>query len=823
MGRGMVSFPHPRGNVMRKAILGLLAALLSTAAAAQSVQQSGTVTRGHIPYWASNGIISDAGTSADSPITSIGVTNEGGAGFCVGSQRQSAVGRNLLCFSAATAGAATISLQNYGTATAQNLNFVINGTTVTLPTGGGTFVLANGPFVAGHASCWLNTSGVLIDCGAGLVAGTQYGLAYYTATDAIGGTAAGTNGQIPVATTGGAPGFKTLSGDVATLTNAGVLTLGKVNGIPFAATYTAHGTLVAQGTGQWNAIVTNNVGYCWLSQGTSSDPIWAPCASGSGSAGGSNTQVQFNNSASLAGSANLTWVSPALTIGVAGTTTGQLALASSTATGTVTVQAPGVAGTYNFNFPTGAGSSGQPMISGGGGSTPNTFGTLGIFGGGTNCAAASGTCLDNITGFASNGYIKRTGAGTYAQTSPIPVSDGGTNLASGTSGGILGFTAVGTIASSALLGANGVIIGGGAGATPTAITAGTDGQIIVGATSAAPVFKTLSGDISAVTAAGAVTIANSSITVAKQANAAAYSLEGNFTASSAAPQFSTIGGLTQKASPAAGDLVLIQDQAASGQLKFALVSAIASAGSVSSIDARTGSFTTSNGIDSTGGNVIELTAARRTLPTTQRFSSGSGTYSTPANVLWIDIFLTGGGGGAGGNTNNGNAGGASCWNTSGAACTTPVYSTGGGGLGGVGFAGGGTGGTVTGTGTCKDSADGGMGFNGVPSNGTLGANGGHGGGSHFGTGGRGGGGIQNGNAATVLGAGGGGGGNTNGVSNLSGSGGGAGAYCYAIIGTPAATYTYAVGAAGAGSSGDSIASGGAGAAGEILVIEHYGT
>lgn len=34
--------------------------------------------------------------------------------------------------------------------------------------------------------------------------------------------------------------------------------------------------------------------------------------------------------------------------------------------------------------------------------------------GGTNCTAPSGTCLDNITGFAATGYLQRTGAGTYA-------------------------------------------------------------------------------------------------------------------------------------------------------------------------------------------------------------------------------------------------------------------------------------------------------------------------------------------------------------------------------------------------------------------------
>lgn len=39
--------------------------------------------------------------------------------------------------------------------------------------------------------------------------------------------------------------------------------------------------------------------------------------------------------------------------------------------------------------------------------------------GGTNCAVASGTCLDNITGFASTGYIQRTGAGTYSFSSVL--------------------------------------------------------------------------------------------------------------------------------------------------------------------------------------------------------------------------------------------------------------------------------------------------------------------------------------------------------------------------------------------------------------------
>jgi hypothetical protein len=38
--------------------------------------------------------------------------------------------------------------------------------------------------------------------------------------------------------------------------------------------------------------------------------------------------------------------------------------------------------------------------------------------GGTSCTSASGTCLDNITGFASTGIMDRTGAGTYSFTAP---------------------------------------------------------------------------------------------------------------------------------------------------------------------------------------------------------------------------------------------------------------------------------------------------------------------------------------------------------------------------------------------------------------------
>lgn len=71
----------------------------------------------------------------------------------------------------------------------------------------------------------------------------------------------------------------------------------------------------------------------------------------------------------------------------------------------------------------------------------------------------------------------------------LAVANGGTGLASGTSGGILGYTATGTLASSVLLTANALILGGGAGATPTPMASlGTTTTVLHGNAAGAPTF-----------------------------------------------------------------------------------------------------------------------------------------------------------------------------------------------------------------------------------------------------------------------------------------------------------------------------------------------
>lgn len=211
---------------MSRKLLFIAALLAAGPAMAQSVQQSGNVTRNHVPVWVSSGVVGDGGSSADSPISSLGVTNEGGAGFCISSQRQSAAGRNQLCFGAQTAGPAFLSLQNYGTASPQNLEFIVNGIPVIFPTGGGAFVTSSGTLTPGHVPCFLNSGGVIQDCGLAVSGGTiTAGVWQGTPVDiAHGGTGANT---APAAIT--ALGLGTMATQNA---NSVAVTGGTITGMP---------------------------------------------------------------------------------------------------------------------------------------------------------------------------------------------------------------------------------------------------------------------------------------------------------------------------------------------------------------------------------------------------------------------------------------------------------------------------------------------------------------------------------------------------------------------------------------------------------------
>lgn len=161
----------------------------------------------------------------------------------------------------------------------------------------------------------------------------------------------------------------------------------------------------------------------------------------------------------------------------------------------------------------------------------------------------------------------------------------------------------------------------------------------------------------------------SNIALSSHATQAAFTFVGNNTGSAASPTAVDISTLTSKASPAAGDFVILSDQAASGAWKKATVSSVGSAGSVSSIAGNTGAFTLSTGITNSvndirlsvpvsvanGGTGDTGTAWSTYTPTitsqtgTITTSSAGGRYKQLGKtvILQIDITITTVGTGAG--------------------------------------------------------------------------------------------------------------------------------------------------------------------------------
>lgn len=201
-------------------------------------------------------------------------------------------------------------------------------------------------------------------------------------------------------------------------------------------------------------------------------------------------------------------------------------------------------------------------------------------------------------------------------------------------------------------------------------------------------------------------------------------------------------------------------------------------------------------------------------PTIQKFTTGSGTYTTPANVKWIRVRMVGGGGGGAGSGPSAGAGGNGGNSTFG----TSLLSAGG-GLGNSSASGGQGGSSSLGAGPTGLALTGGAGSSFAQ---VANGEGGVGGSSAFG--GNGGGGYGNSSAGTSGSTNtGGGGGGAGGFAGWSGAaGGGAGGYVDAIITSPAPTYSYSVGSSGTGGSpGTSGYAGGAGGSGIIIVEEHY--
>jgi hypothetical protein len=242
----------------------------------------------------------------------------------------------------------------------------------------------------------------------------------------------------------------------------------------------------------------------------------------------------------------------------------------------------------------------------------------------------------------------------------------------------------------------------------------------------------------------------------------------------------------------------------------AFVTAAVSGAGVSSVGGVSGAITLTAADLAMSGSALQLSAGRKTKPTQQVFLTGGGTYSTPANALWITVELIGGGGGGAGSGTSPGAAGDGVATTFGSS-----FLTGSGGIKAVNSAGGAGGAATGGTRNRAGAA----GSNGSGANTTPGGLGGCSPYGGFGGPGAPGGGA--GVAAAVNSGSGGGGGGVNTTVN-GGGGGGSGGWVFAVVTSPAATYAYAVGAGGsAGTAGTGGAAGGAGGSGCILVTEYY--
>lgn len=209
-------------------------------------------------------------------------------------------------------------------------------------------------------------------------------------------------------------GITALTGDVsATGSGSVAATVNKVNGVSYGAAPATNTVPVvtAANTVTYEAVPNAALANSSITLGTTAVPL-----------GSTATSL-----------ANLTSIS----LGTDGTTAGSLTIYDTTSGGGVKIQNPSTASTYNFNLPATAGTSGQVLLSGGGSSSPMTWGTL-------------------------------------------TVGSGGTGLSGGTQGGIPYFATPTTMASSAALTQHAVVVGGGTGGAPYTIAAGGAGTILTG-------------------------------------------------------------------------------------------------------------------------------------------------------------------------------------------------------------------------------------------------------------------------------------------------------------------------------------------------------
>jgi len=124
---------------------------------------------------------------------------------------------------------------------------------------------------------------------------------------------------------------------------------------------------------------------------------------------------------------------------------------------------------------------------------------------GTRFQLINPTNVSSIS-FGSTGLTPATAtSGVVSVAGTLAVANGGTGLTSGTSGGVLYYSAAGTLASSSALTANALVIGGGAGVAPSVTTTAAGALTFLGTPSSANLAALLTDE----TGSGAAVFATS--------------------------------------------------------------------------------------------------------------------------------------------------------------------------------------------------------------------------------------------------------------------------------------------------------------------------
>ncbi len=349
-----------------KKILALLLLSCSLASAQTTVKQSGQVTPGHVPYWATNGVIADGGTAQNGFLTSLGTVGNTVFGQCHNSGPITGA-YTQLCIGATSAGGSVITASGFGGASA-GLSFNVGGTSYAFPFPAGG-ILGPGTTVVGDFVLWNNTIGTLVKDAA--MSGDC------TASSSLAITCTKTNG--------------TAFGPGATAATNAALTL-----LCNQFTSSLLGCVPASGGGTTNFLRADG---SWASPSAGALVITANSTITTGFTAG---QYIFSDGSKAQAGSFGTGIATALGVNV-GSAGAPVLLNSALGTpssGTLT-NATGLPWAGVISTPT--------TLTGYGITSP-----LPVAQGGTAASSASGTALDNITGFSSTGFLTRTGAGSYA-------------------------------------------------------------------------------------------------------------------------------------------------------------------------------------------------------------------------------------------------------------------------------------------------------------------------------------------------------------------------------------------------------------------------